>query len=149
MDKLGLYLLVSLFFVVGAMFEFAIVLLVKRWHEKELCTQKHFNIYQNQDGSACKTNCKETKNIKTADTKDLNITTQNMSYESNLIKTAYVDRGLDSSKELNQAKDTEDVYQSGRFSWDKLSSNHIDFAALFLFTTCYAIFNSIYWVSLM
>ena len=72
-----------------------------------------------------------------------------MSYESNLIKTAYVDRGLDSSKELNQAKDTEDVYQSGRFSWAKLSSNAIDFAALFLFMACYAIFNSIYWISLM
>ena len=140
MDKLGLYLLVSLFFVVGAMFEFAIVLLVKRWHEKELCTQKHFNIYQNQDGSSCKTNCKETKNIKTADTNDLNIIT---------VKTAYVDRGLDSSKELNQGKDTDDVYQSDRLSWDKRSSNDIDFAALFLFTTCYAIFNSIYWVSLM
>ena len=149
MDKLGLYLLVSLFFVVGAMFEFAIVLLMKRWHDKRLSTQKHYNIYQNQGGSACKTNCKETKNIKTADTKDLNITTQKVSYKSNSVEIAFVDRGLDSSKELNQAKDTDDVYQSRRFSWDKLSSNHIDFAALFLFTTCYALFNSIYWVSLM
>ena len=119
MDKLGLYLLVSLFFVVGTMFEFAMALLVKRWHDKRLSTQKHYNIYQNQGGSACKTNCKETKNIKTVATKDLNVTTQKLSYEANLVKTAYVDRGLGSSKELNPARDTDDVYQSSRFSWAK------------------------------
>ena len=147
MDKLGLYLLVSLFFVVSTMIEFAIVLLVKRHSESRVSTKGHDTQYERKVGYEKGRNPK--RNMSKSDGIKGNTTIQESSFNLNLVRLPLVDAFFDSGERFKHTDNLDDIQQDNSFKCFKLSSNAIDIAASLLFPTLYGIFNIIYWCYLM
>ena len=126
MDKLGMYLLVSLFFVVASMIEFAIALLVKR-NSREQTVELEKN-----------------KN---------KILTQNMSLKRSLsqMRIGFPPTTDSFSKSrtglrMNKSSECLELYGKRRNAKFFTSSyNILDIAASILFPIFYALFNIVYW----
>ena len=123
MNSLGVYLLVSLFFVVATMFEFAIVLLFKQIPE--------WKALENVDGMKTK----KQRGLK-------NRQISNEAKSSN--ESSFCSENMTSSK-WNDKQDENVLLMSQKTS--KYPDTHkIDIAALFAFSLLYLLFNLTYWL---
>ena len=145
MDNLGMYLLVSLFFVVSTIIEFAIILLVKRHSESRVSTKGHDTQYERKVGYEKARNPK--RNMSKADGIKGNTTIQESSFNLNLVRLPLVDAFFDSGE--GQTENSDDIQRNNSFKCSKLSSHAIDIAASLLFPALNGIFNIIYWCYLM
>ena len=127
LNALGLYLLVSLFFVLGTKVEFALVLLVyrkmsfRRLHTKTI-RNKHISMSNSQD-------------LKRTSNKDPKIMVHKS--RNNLERTQSIQSSINPiiAEQLKPSLSTEDT------------TNRIDFAALCLFLSSYLIFNCVYFIT--
>ena len=123
LNDLGVYLLVSLFFVVFAMLEFAVVLLVQR----------------DQDSKRNSFISQEKSNIETAFTKKgtTNTTINEMiGNDINEVKDIQKDNST-------KNKNTRKIF---RLHSLQLSTDNIDMMAFILYVAFYIIFNLFYWM---
>ena len=131
MNALGVHLLVSLFFVIGTMIEFAIVLLIKR------------NITFNADLTAPSESRKRRRNH--SRTGKLVCFYKRISTDTNVDSASVDTKSVDTNSE-----DTNSSYELGEgkmfISQKKCYSltDKIDFVALFVFLLSYFMFNCIY-----
>ena len=123
LNDLGVYLLVSLFFVVFAMLEFAVVLLVQR----------------DQDSKRNSFISQEKSNIETAFTKKGTTNTTINEMIGNGINEVE-DKQKDNS---TKNKNTRKIF---RLHSLQLSTDNIDMMAFILYVAFYIIFNLFYWM---
>ena len=128
---MGCYILVSLFFVIATMFEFAVVLVVKlsqEWKEKEV--------------EAC---TGESSHINTLESTKRGIRRRN------LVKSDRCDN-LWETIEKQQIELKGERYEIGKYRGNWITSsrtNMIDFSSLFLFLFSYFVFNLCYFCHYM
>ena len=116
MNSLGVYLLVSLFFVVSTMFEFAVVLFLQQIPEWKATAKVNYMRKKNKrlNKEKCKTKIKNSDN--------------------------FCDQKIIAS---GGWKDDQDETVS---RMDKIATHKIDIAALLTFSVLYILFNLTYWL---
>ena len=120
-DNIGLYLLVSLFFVVAAMVEFSIVVIISRRENMQI-------------GSADSANDKDGQGRRDA--------VQN--FNNALFESLFGSDG-----QFGFVKTMKKKITQGKFEETKSSSKTLDLVSSFVFPIAYAIFNAYYWCSKM
>ena len=123
LNDLGVYLLVSLFFVVFAMLEFAVVLLVQR----------------DQDSKRNSFISQEKSNIETAFTKK---------GTTNTTINEMIGNGINEVKDIQKDNSTKNKNTRKIFRLHslQLSTDNIDMMAFILYVAFYIIFNLFYWM---
>ena len=116
-DNIGLYLLVSLFFVVAAMVEFSIVVIISRRENVQI-------------GSADNAHDKDRQG-----TKD----------EVQNFNNALFESLFGSAGQFDLIKGLKKKITKGRFEQTRSSSKTMDLVSSFVFPLAYAIFNIYYW----
>ena len=143
-----MYLLVSLFFVVATMVEFAVALLIKRSTgnvkiTKQLGSKSTLGVKTSSDKLNSSKVAMENKKITIGDGSfQASLSKNNAKYPLNNL---LLDRKLSKPSEDGCFNLVETTFKS----WPKISSNTIDIMASILFPLSYMIFNVIYWSMLM
>ena len=143
-DKLGFYLLVSLFFVVATIVEFAIALLVKR---NSRCTG---SIVPKVSANAIREKAmpQEPKNDKISVNKKQTCKENSLHSICSSKEMLHVDNSWFNVTERHVYRQHGIVDFEGKLTDSKcfiLSPNAIDIFASVLFPTTYIIFNAVYW----